>query len=142
MTVPKEKTRSSTGIPERAMEQGAVSRQATNSNSDFTMRRKAEQEGISCLLSFGSENALTLQELTAVTGLDGRTIRLRIEAERRAGARIVSASDEVRGYFLADNPEDLRRFSRSMFDRAARISEIAQLAAEAAAVMEEQEAGE
>ena len=103
----------------------------------FINRCPAEQEGVARLLSFGPGNALTLRDLTAVTGLDGRTIRLQIEAARRAGARIVSASDDVRGYFLADNPEDLRRFSRSMSGRAQRISEIAQLAADAAADMED-----
>ena len=80
-------------------------------------------------LHVGAENALTLRELVQLIGEDERSIRRRIQAERKAGKLILS--DNQNGYFLPENPADVQRFARSMSRRAAEIAGIAR-AAEAA----------
>lgn len=81
------------------------------------------------LLQTGAENGTTLRELVALTGMNERAVRLKIQQERKSGKLILSNSKD--GYFLPENPEDVRRFARSMSRRAAEISSIAR-AAEAA----------
>lgn len=77
------------------------------------------RELISSILSTGQENAIPRRELEAMTGLDGRTIRLMIERERRNGALILS--DCQRGYFLAGSETEKQIFVRSMRARAMEI---------------------
>ena len=67
---------------------------ATTSNTQSTTALGT----ISRLLLHGQANALPRRELEALTGLDGRTVRLMIEQERRAGVPVLS--DNARGYFL------------------------------------------
>ena len=99
-----------------------------HSACDFIMdSRKTLQ--VFGLLHVGAENALTLRELVQLTGEDERSIRRRIQAERKAGKLILS--DNQNGYFLPENPADVQRFARSMSRRAAEIAHIAR-AAEAA----------
>lgn len=74
---------------------------------------------IADLLGHGQSNAVPLRDLTRITGLDGRTIRVMIAAERRAGAAILS--DNAAGYFLPANEEEKKRFVRSMRHRAKEI---------------------
>lgn len=89
------------------------------------------------LLHVGAENALTLRELVQLTGEDERSIRRRIQAERKAGKLILS--DNQNGYFLPKNPADVQRFARSMSRRAAEIASIARAAETALADMTGQE---
>ena len=89
------------------------------------------------LLHVGTENALTLRELVQLTGEDERSIRRRIQAERKAGKLILS--DNQNGYFLPENPADVQRFARSMSRRAAEIARIARAAEAALADMAGQE---
>lgn len=81
---------------------------------------------ISDLLRVGAESGTTLRELVAVTGLNERSVRLKIQQERKAGKLILSNSRD--GYFLPENPEDVQRFARSMSRRAAEIANIARAA--------------
>lgn len=81
------------------------------------------------LLHVGAENALTLRELVQLTGEDERSIRRRIQAERKAGKLILS--DCLHGYFLPVSEQEARRFIRSMSGRAAEIAAVSR-AAEAA----------
>ncbi len=74
---------------------------------------------ISDLLQRGSDNGLTITDLVRLTGLDERIIRRRINRERRDGILIIS--DNVHGYFLAENVDEVRRFIRSMTRRAREI---------------------
>lgn len=62
------------------------------------------QAKIADLLLPGRENAIPRRDLEAITGLDGRTIRLMIERERRRGTLILS--DNHHGYFLSDDPAE------------------------------------
>ena len=89
------------------------------------------------LLHVGAENALTLRELVQLTGEDERSIRRRIQAERKAGKLILS--DCLHGYFLPENPSDVQRFARSMSRRAAEIASIARAAEATLADMAGQE---
>jgi hypothetical protein len=60
-----------------------------------------------------------MRDLVSLTGLDARTVRVMIQAERLAGAPILS--DNKRGYFLPGDDEERREFVRSMRHRAEAI---------------------
>lgn len=74
---------------------------------------------IADLLRYGQANAVPLRDLAGRTGLDGRTVRAMISAERRAGAAILSNNQT--GYYLPANEEEKARFVRSMRHRAKEI---------------------
>ena len=90
------------------------------------------------LLQTGAENGVTLRELVAMTGMNERLVRLKIQQERRAGKLILSNNRD--GYFLPENPEDVQCFARSMSRRAAEIASIARAAEAALADLAGQEA--
>lgn len=92
---------------------------------------------ISDLLHSGAENGTTLRELVALTGMNERAVRLKIQQERKSGKLILSNSKD--GYFLPENPEDVQRFARSMSRRAAEIAGVARAAESALADMTGQE---
>lgn len=119
----KEKARPAGGTAEQAAEQVHAS------NMDFTTAEDVCQIKIADLLSHGAENGITLRHLEKMTGQDGRTIRRQIEAERRAGALIIS--DNQHGYFLTDDPAEAQRFTRSMRRRASEITRTARAIEEA-----------
>lgn len=74
---------------------------------------------IADLLRYGQANAVPLRDLAGITGLDGRTVRAMISAERRAVAAILSNNQT--GYYLPANEEEKARFVRSMRHRAKEI---------------------
>lgn len=78
---------------------------------------------IARLLSHGRENAVPLRHLTAMTKLDGRTVRAMIAEERLAGMPILS--DNSTGYFLPASEDEKARFIRSMKHRAGEIMRVA-----------------
>ena len=92
---------------------------------------------ISELLYTGAENGTTLRELVALTGMNERLVRFKIQRERKAGKLILSNNRD--GYFLPERPEDVRRFARSMSRRATEIASIARAAESALADMTGQE---
>ena len=113
------------GTPARARnEDFAVNHSDFNSN---TNGRKTPQ--IFSLLHSGAENGVTLRDLVALTGMNERVVRLKIQQERKSGKLILSNNKD--GYYLPESPEDVQRFARSMSRRAAEIASIAR-AAEAA----------
>ncbi len=59
------------------------------------------------------------RELERLTGLDGRTVRLLIERERRKGVPILA--DNATGYYLPANEEEKAACVRSMQHRAKEI---------------------
>ena len=79
---------------------------------------------ISRLLSHGRENAIPLRHLTAMTKLDGRTVRAMITAERLAGVPILS--DNSTGYYLPGDDAEKAQFIRSMKHRAKEIERAAE----------------
>ena len=52
------------------------------------------------LLQTGAENGVTLRELVAMTGMNERLVRLKIQQERKAGKLILSNNRD--GYFLPE----------------------------------------
>ena len=77
------------------------------------------QVGIAALLLRGEANALPLGELEKLTGLDRRTIRRQIQAERQAGACVCINNRD--GYFLAETEAERTRCVASMRRRAAEV---------------------
>ena len=92
---------------------------------------------ISDFLHAGTQNALTLRELVQLTGGDERTIRRRIQMERKLGKLILS--DNQSGYFLPASEYEVRRFIRSMSNRSREIAAISRAAEDALAKLTGQE---
>ena len=92
---------------------------------------------VSDLLHEGAENGTTLTELVQLTGDDERTIRRRIQVERKAGKLILA--DNKSRYFLPTSEYEVRRFIRSMSNRAREIAAVACVAEDALARMTGQE---
>ena len=92
---------------------------------------------ISDLLHEGAEKGTTLAELVQLTGEDERSIRRRIQAERKAGKLILA--DCKNGYFLPTSTHDIQRFIRSMSRRSREIAAISHAAEDALLKMTGQE---
>ena len=74
---------------------------------------------VSDLLGRGQAAAVPLRHLVALTGLDGRTVRRMIEAERRRGFPILS--DNCRGYYLPADDVEVQACVKSLRRRAREI---------------------
>ncbi len=118
------KTRPSVGALGRAVETGSASRADTTSNHDSTTSIPRAQAKIADLLLPGRENAIPRRELEKLTGLDGRTVRLMIERERREGSPILA--DNATGYYLPATKYERAACVRSMRHRAGEIMKSAQ----------------
>ena len=92
---------------------------------------------ISDLLHEGAEKGTTLAELVQLTGEDERSIRRRIQTERKAGKLIMS--DCKSGYFLPTSTLDIQRFINSMSRRSREIAAISRAAEDALLKMTGQE---
>ena len=92
---------------------------------------------ISDLLHEGAETGTTLAELVQLTGEDERSIRRRIQTERKAGRLIMS--DCKSGYFLPTNSLDIQRFIHSMSRRSREIAAVSRAAEDALLKMTGQE---
>lgn len=64
--------------------------------------------GIVDLIPTGKDNAITRGQLCSLTGLSDRAVRKLIEIARIEGAIIINAQDG-KGYYISDNPVDIRR---------------------------------
>ena len=60
------------------------------------------------LIPTGKANAITRERLCSLTGLRDRAVRKLIEIARIEGAIILNAQDGA-GYYISDNPVDIRR---------------------------------
>ena len=92
---------------------------------------------VSDLLHEGSENGMTLTELVQLTGEDERSIRRRIQTERKAG-KLILADCKI-GYFLPTSTLDIQRFISSMSRRSREIAAISHAAEDALLKMTGQE---
>ena len=81
---------------------------------------------IADFLNRGQQNATHLKQLVVLADLPERAVRRQIEAERKGGTMILS--DCKGGYFLPGDPDELKRFSRSMARRANKIMTVAKTA--------------
>lgn len=88
-------------------------------------------------LPHGKENAISSKALTKALGFQNiRDLQKKIERERSAGAVILSTTLGGGGYFLSDDPDELRRFTQTLNARAKntmKAAESAQRALDAAA---------
>ena len=87
--------------------------------SDFTTNPKPGQGRVADLLGHGQSAAVPLRLLVSMTGLDARTIRRRIELERRQGVQILS--DNRSGYFLPAEEREVTACVGSLRRRAGEI---------------------
>ena len=94
-------------------------RTSSNSRNKHITQAPGGQWGIADLLLPGRENAIPRRELERLTGLDGRTVRLMIERERREGSPILA--DNATGYYLPATEHERATCVRSMRHRAAEI---------------------
>lgn len=111
------KVRPGVAAPERA--NGTAACGAAYSETDCT----ASAGRISSLLLSGRSNAVPLAQLCSLTGLDGRTVRQMIAAERLHGVPVLS--DNSSGYFLPGDEIERAQFVRSMRHRAGEILRVA-----------------
>lgn len=88
-----------------------------------TKKASPGQLSIAEFLGHSREAARTGRELCAALDVDSRTLRQRIEAERRAGALIVA--DNASGYWVTTDPAEAQAFARSMRHRAHEIIQTA-----------------
>lgn len=72
------------------------------------------------LIPTGKANAVTRAQLCALTGLSDRNVRRLIEIARIEGEIIINAQDGA-GYYVSDNPEDIRRQMATNRSRAMSI---------------------
>lgn len=112
----------SAGTPLRAGDTRAIC-EATSSDAYSNISAPAGQRSIADLLGVGRENAITRRYLERLTGLDGRSVRLLIERERRAGTPI--CSDNQNGYYLPCCKSEKDAFVASMRHRAREIERVA-----------------
>ena len=89
------------------------------SHQKHTTQGPGGQRKIVDLLSYGQENAVPRRHLEKLTGLDGRTVRLMIERERREGVPILA--DNATGYYLPATEHERAACVRSMRHRAVEI---------------------
>ena len=118
----KEKARPAGGTAERATETAAFSGAAISCNHSNTVTT-GRQIKIAAFLNHGQENAIPRRELEKLTGMDGRTVRLMIEQERRGGTPI--CTDNLTGYYLPATEEEKTACVRSMRHRAGEIMKTA-----------------
>ena len=121
------------GTPKRAMGNGLATTFPYPDHNTATQKKLL----ISDLLHEGAENGTTLTELVQLTSDDERTIRRRIQVERKAGKLILA--DNKSGYFLPASEYEVRRFIRSMSNRAREIAAVACVAEDTLARMTGQE---
>ena len=77
------------------------------------------QDTVASVLCRGRENALTAREIARITGLPFRSVTLKICAERRAGAPILS--DSRNGFWLAEDETEVKHCVNALHARAAQI---------------------
>ncbi|EHM37987.1 hypothetical protein [Flavonifractor plautii] len=99
-------------------------RTSSNSRNKHITQAPGGQWGIADLLLPGRENAIPRRELERLTGLDGRTVRLMIERERREGRPILA--DNATGYYLPATEHERAACVRSMRHRADEIRKTAE----------------
>ena len=99
-------------------------RTSSNSRNKHITQAPGGQWGIADLLLPGRENAIPRRELERLTGLDGRTVRLMIERERREGRPILA--DNATGYYLPATEHERAACVRSIRHRADEIRKTAE----------------
>lgn len=82
-------------------------------------------------LRYGKENAIPSKKLADILGFKSvRELQKAVEGERAAGAVILCDSHGA-GYYLSDDPEELRRFTQTLNARARNTMKAAESAQKA-----------
>lgn len=90
-------------------------------------------------LHYGRENAISSKLLASILGYPSvRELQAQVAKERAAGAVILSDANGG-GYFLSEDPAELRRFTRTLEARARNTARAAQSAQRALAAATGQE---
>ena len=89
---------------------------------DYITAFTPAQGTIASLLRRGHENALTCREISELTGLNQRSVTMRVHQEREDGAPILSDST---GFWLAEDETDVMRCIISLHARAGAIHKTA-----------------
>lgn len=126
------RTRPGAGTPRRAKLEAGTEQATTSMTHDTTTSPPGQAVKIADLLGHGQNAAVPLRHLKELAGLPGREVRRMIEAERRAGALIIS--DNRHGYFLADTQEEVNQFVKSMLRRSGEIARTARMVGQAAEI--------
>lgn len=94
-----------------------------NSSSGFDDTTTAgERQGVSAFLCYGESNAIPGRDLVKLLGLhDLRELTQMIEKARRNGVPICASCSDPRGYYIAETPEELERYLRSLDRRLSNI---------------------
>jgi DNA-binding transcriptional regulator LsrR (DeoR family) len=71
-------------------------------------------------IGFGKDNAVTRDQLCARTNLSDRVVRKLIEIARIEGAVIINEQDGA-GYYISEDPKDIRRQMVTNHNRAMSI---------------------
>ena len=123
MTAKEKAPTSAATLTEAGAEIAACGRAAISCNN-FTTAAAGRQIKIADYLSHGQENAIPRRELERLTSVDGRTVRLMIERERRSGTPI--CADCSTGYYLPATEEEKAACVRSMLHRSEEIRRTAE----------------
>ncbi len=112
-------TRSDVAAPGREKGTAALNTAAAPATNSNRSNGKGQPFMVSDFLLAGEMNALPMRHLKSILHCDSRTIRLMIEEERRQGVLILS--NNISGYYLAENEDEIKRFTRSMRHRVDEI---------------------
>lgn len=77
-----------------------------------------QHEIVTDMIPCGRENAIKLPQVAQLLDTDSRTARLMIQRARRS---VPVLSDNASGYWISNDPNEVRRFSESMRRRARQI---------------------
>lgn len=118
------KTRPVGDATERAEETAATTNDQKFSQSNDTTERGQRQGGtLFKILPSGKENAVPGWKLVEILGLkDLRDLTQLVERERRDGSPICASTGAEKGYYLADGPEELEDYLRSLNRRVKNIN--------------------
>ena len=129
----KKAARGATNTTDSRVETGPASQAVPHLHQQSTTPAPLGQAvKIADLLGHGQSAAVPLRHLKVLAGLPGREVRRMIEAERRAGALIIS--DNRHGYFLADTQEEVNQFVKSMLRRSGEIAKTARMVGQSAEI--------
>lgn len=115
--------RSSVGAPERAAEMAACGRAAIPYFEDTTFCEIRKPGKLTKIIPTGKENAVPGWKLVEILGLkDLRDLTQLVERERRDGSPICASTGAEKGYYLADGPEELEDYLKSLNRRVKNIN--------------------
>ena len=89
---------------------------------EYTTPAAEMQELILSFLHKGQENATTARDIRNAAGFGKRAVTLAVREARLNGVPVLS---DTSGYWLSDNPGEIRRCARGLRRRSGRISEAA-----------------